>query len=73
MAIKLVKVFLIKILSVTVRCGQQSNENCTYFESSSSSASGACSIKICKCNSNICQVFEKSIFKIKIPKKNLLF
>eukprot|EP00095_Tigriopus_kingsejongensis_P003148 snap_masked-scaffold662_size116868-processed-gene-0.8 protein:Tk03148 transcript:snap_masked-scaffold662_size116868-processed-gene-0.8-mRNA-1 annotation:"conserved hypothetical protein" len=39
----------------TVSCGQRSNENCTYFESTGVNA-GACSVKICRCNSNICQL-----------------
>lgn len=36
-------------------CGQTSNENCTYFESSSV-PTGACRLQICKCNENVCQL-----------------
>ena len=43
------------ISSVTVRCGAQISENCTYFESSGSEI-GQCGVKICKCDANICQV-----------------
>ncbi|XP_059097431.1 uncharacterized protein LOC131891786 [Tigriopus californicus] len=39
----------------SVGCGGTSNENCTYFESSGIS-SGACRVKICRCNDNICQL-----------------
>ena len=40
---------------VTVRCGAESRENCTYFESTGSEV-GPCSVKICKCDDNVCQV-----------------
>ncbi len=43
------------ILTVTINCGEMSNENCTYFESNSPMP-GGCSAKICPCNNNICQV-----------------
>ncbi|XP_059081532.1 uncharacterized protein LOC131879276 [Tigriopus californicus] len=36
-------------------CGQTTRENCTYFDSSTVS-SGACSLEVCKCNDNICQL-----------------
>ena len=42
-------------LTVTVRCGAQSRENCTYFESTGSEI-GQCSVKICRCDTNVCQV-----------------
>ena len=42
-------------LTVTIRCGETKNENCTYFESSGTE-SGACRVKICKCDPNVCQV-----------------
>ncbi|TRY67506.1 hypothetical protein TCAL_11774 [Tigriopus californicus] len=36
-------------------CGQQSSENCTYFESGRNLA-GSCELKVCKADSNICQL-----------------
>jgi len=39
----------------TLGCGGAASENCTYFESSGTN-SGACNAKICKCNTNICQI-----------------
>jgi len=39
----------------TVRCGAESRENCTYFESTGSEV-GPCSVKICKCDENVCQL-----------------
>lgn len=39
----------------TENCGATSNENCTYFESTGSEI-GACRLKICPCNDNICQL-----------------
>ena len=53
------------IVSVTVRCGAQISENCTYFESSGSEI-GQCGVKICKCDANICQV----IFPIRVFTRN---
>ena len=44
------------LFTVTISCGGQASENCTYFESSGTE-SGACRAKICKCSSDICQVF----------------
>jgi hypothetical protein len=41
---------------VTLGCGTTSSENCTYFDIASTINAGACTAKICKCNSNICQV-----------------
>ena len=52
--------------SVILRCGDKSNENCTYFESTGSEL-GACSLKVCRCDSSVCQVnifFLLSGFKI---------
>ncbi len=42
-------------IPVTLTCGEVSSENCTYFESSSPVA-GACTVTICPCNNDICQV-----------------
>lgn len=39
----------------TIGCGSTSSENCTYFEVSGA-PTGPCNGKICKCNSNICQM-----------------
>ena len=36
-------------------CGSSTSENCTYFESTGSE-SGSCSIDICRCSDNICQL-----------------
>ncbi|TRY80429.1 hypothetical protein TCAL_15494, partial [Tigriopus californicus] len=47
--------FLLNAVSAT--CGQTSNENCTYFESAGSEI-GGCSLTICPCGDNICQVKE---------------
>ena len=44
------------LFSVALNCGQQSSENNTYFESKGTE-SGSCTLKICPCNDNICQVF----------------
>ena len=44
------------LFTVTISCGGQASENCTYFESSGTE-SGACRAKVCKCSSDICQVF----------------
>jgi hypothetical protein len=42
---------------VTLGCGGKISENCTYFQSASSSqAAGQCGVTICKCSSDICQV-----------------
>ena len=54
-----------QFFSVTVRCGAQISENCTYFESSGSEI-GQCGVKICKCDANICQV----IFPIRVFTRN---
>jgi len=40
----------------TIGCGGSSSENCTYFEVSSLTTTGACSGKICKLSSDICQI-----------------
>jgi len=39
----------------TAGCGDTIGENSTYFESNGASI-GACNTKVCKCNSNICQM-----------------
>jgi len=41
---------------VTLTCGQRTNENCTYFESSSGAVAGGCSATVCPINANICQL-----------------
>jgi len=40
----------------TLNCGGTSAENLTYFDSSTSVNTGACRAKICKINTNICQI-----------------
>ena len=57
------------LFSVTIGCGQTSSENCTYFDSSSPTA-GACSVTICPCSNDICQVRNIKIF---ITKLNTIF
>ena len=42
--------------SVTLGCGSITTENCTYFESATTVNTGACRAKICKADSNICQI-----------------
>lgn len=39
----------------TLGCGATSSENCTYFEVATA-PTGPCAGKVCKCNSNICQM-----------------
>eukprot|EP00096_Caligus_rogercresseyi_P007893 TRINITY_DN26032_c0_g1_i1.p1 TRINITY_DN26032_c0_g1~~TRINITY_DN26032_c0_g1_i1.p1 ORF type:complete len:403 (+),score=38.83 TRINITY_DN26032_c0_g1_i1:23-1210(+) len=39
----------------TARCGETSQENCTYFESVGNEQ-GSCSLKICKCDDSVCQL-----------------
>lgn len=39
----------------TLSCGDSSAENCTYFQSTGSEI-GQCSITVCPCNDNICQL-----------------
>ena len=41
--------------TVSIKCGTTVAENNTYFESGGSE-SGSCSVKICPCSDNICQV-----------------
>ena len=40
---------------VTLNCGGRSDQNCTYFESVGTEV-GACSVTICPCGDNICQL-----------------
>merc|ERR1719225_1842890 len=40
----------------TLGCGGSSSENCTYFDSATTVATGSCKAKICPCNDNICQM-----------------
>jgi len=40
----------------TLNCGGESSENCTYFDSSTTVAPGACKAKVCKCSTDICQI-----------------
>ena len=35
---------------VTLNCGAEISENCTYFDSGSNVANGGCEVKICKCS-----------------------
>ena len=49
--LNLVSVFF----TVAIKCGTTVAENNTYFESGGSE-SGGCSVKICPCSDNICQV-----------------
>ena len=49
----------IPVLAVVLGCGGTTNQNCTYFQSSAVAA-GMCSIRICKCSTDICQVGQKS-------------
>ncbi len=44
------------LLIETLGCGDVTAENCTYFDSDSTTASGGCTATICPCNDNICQV-----------------
>ena len=37
-------------------CGTTTSENTTYFEQTSVSNTGGCSMEVCKCDSNICQI-----------------
>ena len=49
-------IFISNVL-VTLGCGGKIAENCTYFQSASSSQpAGQCGVTICKCSSDICQV-----------------
>jgi hypothetical protein len=51
-------VIVIVISPVVLGCGAKIAENCTYFQSASSSqAAGQCGVTICKCSTDICQVF----------------
>ncbi len=46
--------------TVTLGCGAQTNENCTYFEEANKAiTAGPCQARICKMNANICQVYIK--------------
>ncbi len=49
--------------SVVLGCGQSAAQNCTYVENSGAGA-GSCKTTICKCNSNICQVFVHFYFDV---------
>ena len=40
---------------VTLTCGQQSSENCSYFQSNGGEI-GECRVKICPCREHICQL-----------------
>lgn len=40
----------------TLGCGSTIAENCSYFQSSSTQPAGQCSVQICKCSSDICQL-----------------
>ena len=47
--------------AVSIGCNGRGNQNCTYFESQTITST-SCLAKICKCQSNICQV-SKQTFK----------
>merc|ERR1719220_1239772 len=40
----------------TLNCGGSTSENCTYFDSSTTVANGACKTEVCKCSTDICQI-----------------
>ena len=42
-------------ITVTLGCGKEYAQNCTYFDSSSPTA-GSCSARVCEANNNICQM-----------------
>ena len=46
-------IIVLFILLVTLNCGGESSENCTYFDSSTTVAPGACKAKVCKCSTDI--------------------
>ena len=53
--------FILSIMLVTVGCGSQTNENCTYFSSRGPNGSPPvinelCLAKVCKCDLSICQL-----------------
>ena len=50
------RLIVTNLISVSLGCGSSTSENLTYFESGTTVVAGACRAKICKCNSNICQV-----------------
>jgi len=48
---------LLSLVLVVLGCGSSIAENCTYFQSSTTSQSVAqCGVQICKCSTDICQV-----------------
>ncbi len=48
-------------------CGSMTNENCTYFEVTSP-PQGPCSMKVCPCSDNICQLrLDFATFQIAAP------
>lgn len=51
----LIPAFILLQHAVSANCGATSSENCTYVESQGSET-GDCTVSICKCNSNICQL-----------------
>ena len=46
---------LTSFVTVTLGCGQESSENCTYFQSVGGEI-GQCRVKICPCREHICQL-----------------
>ena len=50
------------LLLVTLNCGGSASENCTYFDSSTSVASGQCKTKICRCSDDIWFVIKPIAF-----------
>jgi hypothetical protein len=57
-----VQTLILASFSVVLGCGSTIAENCTYFQSATSNqATGQCSVSICKCSSDICQVSDSSV------------
>ena len=59
-----------KFSTVTVRCGQQSAENCTYFLASGTET-GSCNVKMCPAK-NVCQLrLDFAAFNIAQPSTSM--
>ena len=52
-----------KFVFLIAGCGSVSSENCTYFEVNGAN-SGDCNARICKCSSDICQVYTANAFQV---------
>ena len=44
------------MVSLAARCGQTTSLNNTYFASRTSGDSSPCSLRVCRANTNICQI-----------------